>query len=55
MKITIQVCPKCYFWPMNGEERQPACKQCGNKSTEEGQHMPTISVAIGRDGGTAHV
>lgn len=30
MIVTIQVCPICYYWPINGEENEPACKQCGH-------------------------
>jgi hypothetical protein len=30
MKVKIAVCDKCYYWPINGEEHQRACKQCGN-------------------------
>lgn len=30
MKVNIQVCEKCYYWPINGEEHKSACKQCGN-------------------------
>lgn len=32
MKIKVQVCVKCYYWPINGDEFLPACKQCGHST-----------------------
>lgn len=47
MQVTINVCPKCGYWPINGESDDVKCKQCGNRHASDGSLLDTYMQASG--------